>query len=96
MEHVIGDVITDTATVDVPVGGMLVEIPLGVLAGLVVVAMVEVVARVVVDVVYTACITLFTSMMVSVHAVVDIDPDEPKNMSSFSAVEWTQAAPQSC
>ena len=80
MGHVIGDVITDAATVDVAVG-VLVDIPVGVLAGLAVGVMVGVtvdaVARVVVDVVYTARITLLTSVLV--HTVGDIDPHEPWN-----------------
>ena len=29
-----------------------------------------------------------------VHIVCDIDPDDPANMFSFFAFEWTQAAPQ--
>ena len=32
---------------------------------------------------------------VVVHTVLDIDPDEPANMSVDLAIEWTQAAPQS-
>ena len=54
MGHVIGDVITDAATVDVAVG-----VPVGISVDVVGVT-VEAVARVLVDVVYTACITLFT------------------------------------
>ena len=79
MGHAIGEVITDAATIDVAVG---------VLVGV----MVEAGARLVVDVVYTACITLFTSIMVlddlvPVHTVRDIDPDEPTNIFRFRAVE---------
>ena len=33
--------------------------------------------------------------VVFLHTVVDIDPDDPRNMSRLSAIEWTQAAPQS-
>ena len=32
---------------------------------------------------------------VDAHTVRDIDPDEPANIISFLALEWTQAAPQS-
>ena len=58
---------------DVTTDAITVDIPVDV---------VEAVARVAVDVVYTACITLFTSMMgvddiVPVHTVRGIDPDEP-------------------
>ena len=99
MEHVIGDVTTDAATVDVAVG-LLLGIPVSELTGLAVDVMVEAVVRVVVDVVYTACITLFTSIIVaddivSVHTDGDIDPNEPTNISLFCAVEWTQEIPQS-
>ena len=31
----------------------------------------------------------------AVQTVADIDPDEPKNMPDFDAVEWTQEAPHS-
>ena len=82
MGHVIDDVIIDVATVDVAVEA-LVDTPVGVLTGLVVGEMVEAVATVMIDVVYTARITLFTS----VHSVRDIDPDEPTNISLFRAVE---------
>ena len=34
--------------------------------------------------------------MAVVHTVLDIDPDEPANMTFFVAFEWTQALPQSC
>ena len=87
--HVIGDVITDAATVDVA-SGVPVDISVGVLTGLAVGVMVEAVLSEVVDVVYTACIILFTSMMGAddiVHSVRDIDPDEPTNISVFRAVE---------
>ena len=30
-----------------------------------------------------------------VHIVLDIDPDDPANITLFLALEWTQAAPQS-
>ena len=33
-------------------------------------------------------------MVADVHAVRDIDPDDPVNMSSLLALDWTQAAPQ--
>ena len=56
---------------------------------------VEEVACVVVDAVYTTCITLLKSIiavddLVSVHTVRDIDPEEPSNMLFFCAVDWTQ------
>ena len=94
MGHVIGDVITDAATVDVAIG-VLVDVPMGLLAGLAVGVMLEEVTCVVVDAVYTTCITLLKSIiavddLVSVHTVRDIDPDEPSNMLFFSAVDWTQ------
>ena len=97
--HVIGDVISDAATVDMAVG-VLVGIPVGVLAGIAVREMLEVVTRMVVDVVYTALITLFTTIIAvgdvsPVHTVRDIDPDEPSNIWLFRAVEWTQECPQS-
>ena len=82
--HVIGDVTTDAATVDAAVGVYVIGV------------MVEAVATVVVvEVVCTACINLLTSIMVldvivSVHPVRDIDPDEPTNILFFLAVEWTQ------
>ena len=62
MGHVIGDVIIDAATVDVA-SGVPVDISVGMLAGLGLGAMVEAVLSVVVNLVYKACITLFTSMM---------------------------------
>ena len=57
--HAIGDVITDAATVGDAVG-VLVGIPVGVSAGLVFGVMVEAVSCVLVDVMYTACISLLT------------------------------------
>ena len=35
------------------------------------------------------------SVEAAVHAVCAIDPDEPGNINSLLAIEWTQAAPQS-
>ena len=84
MGHVVGDVTADATTVNEAIGDILADA-------------VEGVARVVVDVVYTACITLFTSLMgvVLIHTVRDIDPGEPSNISFFRAVERTQKIPQS-
>ena len=92
MGHVIGDVITNAATVEEAVG-VPVGIAADVIVGLVVGVIVDAAARVVVaGVVYTARITLFKLMMVlgdivPVHSVRDIDPDEPTNISLFRAVE---------
>ena len=82
-----GHVIGDVITAVATVG-VLASVPVSARAGLMV------------DVVYSACITLCTSAMVvddtkSVHSVRDIDPYEPTNMLFFRAVEWTQAIPQS-
>ena len=93
--HVVGDVTADATTVDEAIGDILADA-------------VEAVARVVVDVVYTACMALFKLIMgvvdnllivvndvVSVQPVRDMNPSEFTNMFLFKALERAQESPQS-